>query len=278
MLWFDALLKWETVALLHRDRADGCDLMLYWNEKQWTSIATPARSCCDLMLYWNEKQLVHFKLRRVTVVIWCSIEMRNSDDLHRQRHPGVVIWCSIEMRNSFRAAFRAGARVVIWCSIEMRNSIGASQNNCARLWFDALLKWETVRESPRVRSPGCDLMLYWNEKQYGQLQRRRLPSCDLMLYWNEKQYIECNESLITVVIWCSIEMRNSKHERRYTPHDSCDLMLYWNEKQFTEWRPSLSNALWFDALLKWETVQPCEMKKHRWLWFDALLKWETVAL
>ena len=144
---------------------------------------------CDLMLYWNEKQFLIGKGSKCAVVIWCSIEMRNST--------------------------------------EWRPSISKA------LWFDALLKWETVGKKTLEQVAGCDLMLYWNEKQW---QRGRGVGR-------------------AVVIWCSIEMRNSAASTI-----------------------NLRYRLWFDALLKWETVGRGILSAPSELWFDALLKWETVLL
>ena len=122
------------------------------------------------------------------VVIWCSIEMRNSASAAGHEAVPVVIWCSIEMRNSANGGAHRAHPVVIWCSIEMRNSLKVDE---------------------RVLQSGCDLMLYWNEKQCDKVVKSKRIGCDLMLYWNEKQSrCDCVEGL-GVVIWCSIEMRNS---------------------------------------------------------------------
>ena len=188
------------------------------------------------------------------VVIWCSIEMRNSNRADANIRAIVVIWCSIEMRNSQVDHYASAKRVVIWCSIEMRNSSLLPVPSLVALWFDALLKWETVLseflkiaqqlwfdallkwETVEVKTSetrlGCDLMLYWNEKQSFKALNQRQKSCDLMLYWNEKQYHQRRPRDCPVVIWCSIEMRNSN--------------LNISGKLF---------RLWFDALLKWETVK-----------------------
>ena len=161
------------------------------------------------MLYWNEKQLSTAPLKMPWVVIWCSIEMRNSVSCWQ--------WCRTE--------------VVIWCSIEMRNSDKSITGQRLMLWFDALLKWETVTTTPSGETECCDLMLYWNEKQWRERQRLRISSCDLMLYWNEKQFEARTRSAATC----------------------CDLMLYWNEKQ---WNESMSDIdLCCDLMLYWNEKQ-----------------------
>ncbi len=143
------------------------------------------------------------------VVIWCSIEMRNSMRAAAEGLGVVVIWCSIEMRNSLHSVWHMAVWVVIWCSIEMRNSQDIIYAIDNLLWFDALLKWETVTRIWPTSKCRCDLMLYWNEKQLdvGRVDRR--DRCDLMLYWNEKQSLRLARHGVFVVIWCSIEMRNS---------------------------------------------------------------------
>ena len=74
-----------------------------------------------------------------------------------------------------------------------------------------------------------------------------------MLYWNVKQFNRQITLHIKVVIWCSIEMWNSSIGK------SPDML-----------------KLWFDALLKCETVRSGRHESGRMLWFDALLKCETV--
>ena len=77
---------------------------------------------------------------------------------------------------------------MIWCSFEMWNNTIARSHQSMRLWFDALLKCETI---PSVNNYyrhvlwfdallKCETM--WRRK------RRSRQSCDLMLFWNVKQY------------------------------------------------------------------------------------------
>ncbi len=227
LYWNEKQSRWRTPT-----KFDSCDLMLYWNEKQFPPVACPSPPCCDLMLYWNEKQCRPFGPFWTEVVIWCSIEMRNS-------------------RGAFRRAF-------------------------APLWFDALLKWETVTLVERVTTSSCDLMLYWNEKQYVARTEQEVVRCDLMLYWNEKQSESLRMECAQVVIWCSIEMRNSRlMSLRSNGRLWFDALLKWETVTASNF--SNGEPLWFDALLKWETVTVPGQFVVGGLWFDALLKWETVV-
>ena len=167
-LWFDALLKWETVLSLPAASLASCDLMLYWNEKQYRRWYSVFSICCDLMLYWNEKQL-SFRRARSS----CSCDL-------------MLYW----NEKQWRVEIHCHRFVVIWCSIEMRNSPYALGTPIVMLWFDALLKWETVVLQVRRKVYSCDLMLYWNEKQCPPCRRWLSLRCDLMLYWNEKQWDE----------------------------------------------------------------------------------------
>jgi len=186
-LWFDALLKWETVSTASARPARGCDLMLYWNEKQYYGIHTITGNGCDLMLYWNEKQSAKILQKPSTVVIWCSIEMRNSGSTRTVRQVVVVIWCSIEMRNSCMSV--AGTVAVLWFDALLKWETVKNTETLIQilLWFDALLKWETVLPL-RSMSPlwlWFDALLKWETVP---APSPELPSsCDLMLYWNEKQ-------------------------------------------------------------------------------------------
>ena len=208
-LWFDALLKWETVGAATAGDRGGCGLMLYWNEKQY------GRSGQKLFC----------------VVIWCSIEMRNSERLEEWRSQelwfdALLKWETVRQNGDepdrgcdlmlywnekqYLQDQEWRNAVVIWCSIEMRNSFFRVWCVLLWLWFDALLKWETVLHLKFRTDGGCDLMLYWNEKQFTVCLLFKSNGCDLMLYWNEKQY-----TILSLA-----------------PNVRCDLMLYWNEKQF----------------------------------------------
>ena len=152
-----------------------------------------------------------------------------------------------------RAVFRSLICVVIWCFIEMRNNHKADAHDRQLLWFDALLKWETIYFATPTIKGGCDLMLYWNEKQYQQA----VAECRHVVIWC---FIEMRNNFIMpeiaatyVVIWCFIEMRNNLAQRHDAPR-----------------------LLWFDALLKWETMLAMSKRTVVMLWFDALLKWETI--
>ena len=189
VLWFDALLKCETVHRIFPLGKRRCDLMLYWNVKQSSCVAVARSSCCDLMLYWNVKQ--------------CRT--------HATANKRAVIWCSIEMWNSKYYASR-------WFPV---------------LWFDALLKCETVGVGVPIGALRCDLMLYWNVKQYPLAKRRDRVGCDLMLYWNVKQL----------------------EKARGQSCACCDLMLYWNVKQ------SRYQRLWRPYVVIWCSIEMWNSKK-----------------
>ena len=164
-----------------------CDLMLYWNEKQSQVYKIGNHARCDLMLYWNEKQ--------------------SSPRIGRERR--VVIWCSIEMRNS--ALWPSTRPIQVWFDALLKWETGAKSSGewGWSLWFDALLKWETVSWTDIGSESGCDLMLYWNEKQLNMNVRAEgtvVIWCSIEMR-NSRQIGACPEP--AVVIWCSIEMRNS---------------------------------------------------------------------
>ena len=143
-LWFDALLKCETISSTPTCWPCGCDLMLFWNVKQYPRAQALPHARCDLMLFWNVKQsLLSFEYT-LSVVIWCSFEMWNNSLTQTARDRAVVIWCSFEMWNNERDGVCAKAGVVIWCSFEMWNNLRTSTPPRQQLWFDALLKCETM--------------------------------------------------------------------------------------------------------------------------------------
>ncbi len=101
LLWFDALWKWETMAVRMAKLGKGCDLMLFENGKQLYNLLEEYQGCCDLMLFENGKQFMHRQRQlslccdlmlfengkqscstsktRLLVVIWCSLKMGNND-------------------------------------------------------------------------------------------------------------------------------------------------------------------------------------------------------
>ena len=146
------------------------------------------RWSCDLMLYWNEKHYKRDHAARHVVVIWCSIEMRNT--LLPSLYLLTQLWFDALLKWETLAPLAVVVDVRLWFdallkweTLKQRLVVEA-----VGLWFDALLKWETLTRGASRARRGCDLMLYWNEKHSPLLRGFRPSRCDLMLYWNEKHY------------------------------------------------------------------------------------------
>ena len=210
-------------------------------------------SRCDLISRWNESQSILPDYIVRTVVIWCFIEMRNNGAPQQPHRRPVVIWCFIEMRNNNMCVKWLATELWFDALLKCETIATAEPKRLVLLWFDALLKCETIVLKQFESGESCDLMLYWNVKQYQRKIKIRKIGCDLMLYWNVKQYGTTNAGHNAVVIWCSIEMwNNGRHlslrklplwfdallkcetiRGSSTPGPfCCDLMLYWNVKQY----------------------------------------------
>ena len=165
LLWFDALLKWEPISAPREACAEGLwfDALLKWEPMRPRFRQRPKALWFDALLKWEPICLV-----RLETSSGCDLMPYWNENQSDPTH--------VEARS-----------VVIWCLIEMRTNTPWQNGNSAMLWFDALLKWEPIRNRFWPTSRRCDLMPYWNENQYVKPKSRLFSGCDLMPYWNENQ-------------------------------------------------------------------------------------------
>ena len=186
MLWFDVLWRFSTLQAARR-----ADAVWLWFD-----------------VLWRFSTLYERKTGQGgAVVIWCSLEIQYTPQAAYHTSTAVVIWCSLEIQYTSPPCWPAPRRVVIWCSLEIQYTTNDYYVLVAKLWFDVLWRFSTLRQDQGGHWQGFWFDVLWRFSTLRSPPTARRSSCDLMFFGDSVHYWVAAWWDSGVVIWCSLEIQ-----------------------------------------------------------------------